>query len=309
MRIQNAGVTNARGRFAIFCVELDLSLPLVPTVCLAGVPTAVEYEGLHQICFECGQYGHRAEGCVTHARTAATTSSTLPHDVAPSLQDDVDDVVRGPYGPWMMPTYRQRRWPVASASSGKAVGHAPRSPPPSSPGRTRLETTSAAPTFSQPECSDGDNAGKPARRSVGTTDVESMPYTTRFAALQEVQEDFSDLLAEIQLLKAQIKSVDGPSATAHKGKAPGPDPVVTLGQQNSKKAHGKNKGRKGGSPAATLPRSSPTGPLADPASSARRPQSLTGHPPLPLVHKGTAPLPSFAESSTPSVCSRYSSVR
>ncbi|XP_071722911.1 uncharacterized protein [Rutidosis leptorrhynchoides] len=47
-----------RGRFARICVEIDLSLPLVPSVELDNVLYRVEYEGLHSICFSCGKFRH-----------------------------------------------------------------------------------------------------------------------------------------------------------------------------------------------------------------------------------------------------------
>lgn len=47
VKIDKTTVGTARGRFAHICVELDLSLPLLPTIYLAGIPIEVEYEGLH----------------------------------------------------------------------------------------------------------------------------------------------------------------------------------------------------------------------------------------------------------------------
>lgn len=106
VKIDPTTVGKARGRFARLCVELDLTAPLVPTICIAGIPTAVEYEGLYQICFDCGQYGHTAEACGRHAGMAdaeALTSSATDSDVLP------EESGRNPYGPWMMATYRTRR--------------------------------------------------------------------------------------------------------------------------------------------------------------------------------------------------------
>ncbi|KAL0391297.1 UNVERIFIED_CONTAM: hypothetical protein Slati_4575900 [Sesamum latifolium] len=46
----------ASRRYARVCVEVDLTKPLVS---LLGFAQAVEYEGLHQICFDCGKYGQK----------------------------------------------------------------------------------------------------------------------------------------------------------------------------------------------------------------------------------------------------------
>lgn len=54
----------SRGRFARVCVKIDLSQTLPPMIKLRleeySEPTIVRcaYEGLHTICFSCGEYGH-----------------------------------------------------------------------------------------------------------------------------------------------------------------------------------------------------------------------------------------------------------
>ncbi|KAL3534260.1 hypothetical protein ACH5RR_002721 [Cinchona calisaya] len=64
--------TNAcRGKYARVCVEIDLNKPLVPFIWVGDVLQSMEYEGLHQICFECGEYGHRQDVC---RRTKETIS-------------------------------------------------------------------------------------------------------------------------------------------------------------------------------------------------------------------------------------------
>ncbi|KAL8158474.1 hypothetical protein V2J09_000011 [Rumex salicifolius] len=52
-----------RGRFARLCVEVDLNKPLRGTVLVNGNRFLLKYEGLPEICYECGRYGHRKEGC------------------------------------------------------------------------------------------------------------------------------------------------------------------------------------------------------------------------------------------------------
>lgn len=51
---------STRGRFAIVCVEVDLSKPLIPKIFFEGRWLSVEYEGLKLICFRCGRAGKEA---------------------------------------------------------------------------------------------------------------------------------------------------------------------------------------------------------------------------------------------------------
>ncbi|KAI9087302.1 hypothetical protein K1719_030772 [Acacia pycnantha] len=52
-----------KGGFARICVEIDPKKPLLPTYVVFGEERDIIYEGLHQVCFECGKYGHQKKGC------------------------------------------------------------------------------------------------------------------------------------------------------------------------------------------------------------------------------------------------------
>ncbi|KAI9081654.1 hypothetical protein K1719_036390 [Acacia pycnantha] len=52
-----------KGGFARICVEIDLKQPLLPTYKVFGEERAIVYEGLHQVCFQCGKYGHQKKFC------------------------------------------------------------------------------------------------------------------------------------------------------------------------------------------------------------------------------------------------------
>ncbi|KAI9084856.1 hypothetical protein K1719_033262 [Acacia pycnantha] len=52
-----------KGGFARICVDIDLKKPLLPTYVVFGEERDIIYEGLHQVCFECGKYGHQKKGC------------------------------------------------------------------------------------------------------------------------------------------------------------------------------------------------------------------------------------------------------
>ncbi|KAL4330062.1 hypothetical protein AHAS_Ahas13G0362500 [Arachis hypogaea] len=53
----------SRGKFAHICMEIDLSKKLVPFSSALGKEFRLEYECLHLICFNCGRYGHKYDGC------------------------------------------------------------------------------------------------------------------------------------------------------------------------------------------------------------------------------------------------------
>ncbi|XP_031116795.1 uncharacterized protein LOC116020462 [Ipomoea triloba] len=53
----------SRASFARVCVEVDITKPLLAKFTLRNRVRPIVYEGLHLICFQCGMYGHNAEGC------------------------------------------------------------------------------------------------------------------------------------------------------------------------------------------------------------------------------------------------------
>ncbi|KAI9108079.1 hypothetical protein K1719_020952 [Acacia pycnantha] len=52
-----------KGGFARICVEIDLKQALIPTYMVFGEERPIIYEGLHQVCLECGKYGHIKKEC------------------------------------------------------------------------------------------------------------------------------------------------------------------------------------------------------------------------------------------------------
>lgn len=69
LKIDTLTLKRARGQFARICVELDLSKPLEAFIELNECWFNLEYEGLPDICFKCGLYGHKMEGCLNHVMT------------------------------------------------------------------------------------------------------------------------------------------------------------------------------------------------------------------------------------------------
>ncbi|RYR74108.1 hypothetical protein Ahy_A02g008727 [Arachis hypogaea] len=63
LKIDRATFIHSRDRFAIICIEIDLSKKLVPRISVLGTILNIEYESLHLIYFSCGNYRHRADQC------------------------------------------------------------------------------------------------------------------------------------------------------------------------------------------------------------------------------------------------------
>ena len=71
LRIDTYTANEARGCFARLCVQVDVDKLLVTTVLLGGIHQAVNYEGIHKLCFSCGRIGHRKEACPCLIRSNA----------------------------------------------------------------------------------------------------------------------------------------------------------------------------------------------------------------------------------------------
>lgn len=44
-------------------MEVDFKKPLVHLISVMGHVQSVEYEGIHMVCFGCGEYGHKEAAC------------------------------------------------------------------------------------------------------------------------------------------------------------------------------------------------------------------------------------------------------
>ncbi|KAM2560599.1 hypothetical protein TB1_011767 [Malus domestica] len=132
LRVDAHTASQVRGKYARVCVELDLTKPLIANVKVENCWYAVEYEGLHLVCFNCGCYGHRREQCPSLIRKQSTTlvpdtETNQPMDEA-SVHDQVmSSKVGKPHkscptevekdmklhdsaliGPWSIVTYNRR---------------------------------------------------------------------------------------------------------------------------------------------------------------------------------------------------------
>ncbi|GKV45487.1 hypothetical protein SLEP1_g52559 [Rubroshorea leprosula] len=115
-----------RGEFACVCVEVDLneSLPSMIDLDLEELPQSlilVKYEGLHKICFECGEFGHKKEACHyrqlqsllpsssqagegVSTRANLSANSSIGQEKIPELVADCME-----YGSWMVVKRKPRK--------------------------------------------------------------------------------------------------------------------------------------------------------------------------------------------------------
>ncbi|KAL4341777.1 hypothetical protein GQ457_08G026220 [Hibiscus cannabinus] len=92
----------SRGKFARLAVMVDLNKPLLSCVSIDGHIQKLEYEGLHQICFHCGTYGHSKETC----GVLLGADSSTRQDLGPEIKKPSENEL---YGPWMTVDSRRRR--------------------------------------------------------------------------------------------------------------------------------------------------------------------------------------------------------
>lgn len=63
IKIDETTTSMSRGKFARLCVEVDLTVPLLPQYIIKGKVYKIEYEGLHTLCYHCGVFGHIVGSC------------------------------------------------------------------------------------------------------------------------------------------------------------------------------------------------------------------------------------------------------
>ncbi|CAL2272251.1 unnamed protein product [Prunus armeniaca] len=76
-RIDTHTIAQARGKYARICIELDLTKPLIANVQVENNWYAIEYEGLHLVCFGCGIYGHNRNQCPSEIRVHEDTQKPM----------------------------------------------------------------------------------------------------------------------------------------------------------------------------------------------------------------------------------------
>lgn len=103
LKVDKTTLVASRGRFARVCVEVDLRKPLCEGYWRRGRRKALQYEGLHPLCFHCGVYGHQALNCpsVQGNQRSTEDQQTSSDSPQPPKSSGIEEVGTQ-YGPWMI---------------------------------------------------------------------------------------------------------------------------------------------------------------------------------------------------------------
>ncbi|XP_019193094.1 PREDICTED: uncharacterized protein LOC109187360 [Ipomoea nil] len=114
------------GKFARVCVELDITKPLLSRFVLNWTEWPIEYEGIHQICFKCGIYGHRMDMCGKEKSGAGEGDEQDGSRPATQGNESSQQLPKEKYGSWMLVTRRVRRnLPRAANATGRRSQQVP----------------------------------------------------------------------------------------------------------------------------------------------------------------------------------------
>ncbi|KAI9119913.1 hypothetical protein K1719_009302 [Acacia pycnantha] len=81
-----------KGGFARICVEIDLKKPLLPSYKIFNEERPIVYEGLHQVCFRCGKYGHKKESCLVEQEEEQGKKEGVKEDASmETLEGELND--------------------------------------------------------------------------------------------------------------------------------------------------------------------------------------------------------------------------
>ncbi|GKV42802.1 hypothetical protein SLEP1_g50169 [Rubroshorea leprosula] len=176
-----------RGKFVRVCVEVDLSqrLPSSVDLDLEDLPQSlipVEYEGLHKICFHCGEFGHTEDIC--HYKNPEKAPSVvnnpsskamieLTQTLKPNFEEN--NMV---FGPWMVQQRRSKRRPPPRRQVAQTTCDSPPSPPKISGSQNPSATKPAQSSPSKIVANIGSHESR----------------KNRFAVIAAISEDDTDLL-------------------------------------------------------------------------------------------------------------------
>lgn len=118
-----------RGRFARAAVEIDLAKPLVSMVMVRSRLQRVEFEGLHVICFDCGEVGHRSANYGKKAKPneeqpSQETNENVQEDMIGSVnqsQGGEEFMPEARFGPWMIVQSRTKKAGASASKVGEKV--------------------------------------------------------------------------------------------------------------------------------------------------------------------------------------------
>ncbi|CAI0419541.1 unnamed protein product [Linum tenue] len=123
IRLDRATETGARAKFARVCVEVDLTKPLLSKFKVAGIEYEIKYEGLYNVCFQCGRYGHSQASCPNNHSDRSQEEAGTSNDSTHTRHEEQ-------YGDWMIAKRRDRRpYPKKTQVDGSRETSSSQRPP------------------------------------------------------------------------------------------------------------------------------------------------------------------------------------
>ncbi|KAL4308431.1 hypothetical protein GQ457_01G006790 [Hibiscus cannabinus] len=112
-----------RGKFARLAILVDLNKPLLSCIRIDGTIQKIEYEGLHNICFSCGVYGHSKDVCESGKGSSGTGSGVAAVSASLEKAKSVESIsAANLFGPWMVVDNRRRRSGMVRNPVGIGIG-------------------------------------------------------------------------------------------------------------------------------------------------------------------------------------------
>ena len=110
LRIDSYTAMGTRASYAHFCVQVDLTKPLITAVRVGKLCQKVLYEGISSLCFCYGRLRHKLENCSYRVQPAEKTGEVDPashmafHDEGSHMDQPKDTN----YGEWMLVKKKKR---------------------------------------------------------------------------------------------------------------------------------------------------------------------------------------------------------
>ncbi|CAI0402522.1 unnamed protein product [Linum tenue] len=118
IRVDRATEMGARGNYARASVEVDLTKPLLSMYKVEGVTYIIQYEGLDNICGECGMYGQMTNTC--SCKHMGEEQSEEPS--ADAREEPIASQTEGRiYGEWMS-VKKKSTWAAKRIGNTKRMG-------------------------------------------------------------------------------------------------------------------------------------------------------------------------------------------
>ncbi|CAN1149346.1 hypothetical protein LINPERHAP2_LOCUS16969 [Linum perenne] len=121
VRLDLATLEGARARYARVCVEVDLTKPLLGKYIIEDKVFLVQYESLDNICYSCGTYEHKVDGCLkTNNDETVHTPEKDKSMETQVTEEEKQSETNGNCGSWMTVKCRQRKSSKVTAPPTKS---------------------------------------------------------------------------------------------------------------------------------------------------------------------------------------------